>query len=180
MSKTTTASVCGQINPTIFLSFDGTLHRGRGILQAGVVQLDSGREVFEFAPILAHLLTPYPNVDIVLITRWLQQITLDEAIFCLPADLAWRVTGAAPNSCSNLSHPHNSPVWREMIYSYAYSRCLNSWLILGDENPYVNGYQYRYAADRFLPLAPELGICDIKACEYIKRWLRQVHNERLQ
>lgn len=162
-------------NPTIFLGFDRTLHRGRGIMHAGVVHLDSRREVFEFAPLLVELLSPYSNVDIVLATRWLQRLTFDEAVFCLPPELAWRVVGATSTSCSKLSYPHNVLGRRNVIEAYAFGRRLKSWLVIGDENAYQLGYKYGCPIDHFLPLDPELGISDVKAYDYIRSWLTYVH-----
>lgn len=166
-------------NPTIFLSFDGTLHRGRGIMHAGVVYLDSRKEVFEFAPLLVELLSAYPDVDIVLATRWLQRLTFDEAVFCLPPELAWRVVGATSTSCSKLSCPHNVLGRRDVIEAYASSRRLKSWLVIGNETAYQPGYKYGCPVDHFLLLDPELGISDVNAYDYIRNWLGNVHQTEI-
>ncbi|WP_331935436.1 HAD domain-containing protein [Cupriavidus taiwanensis] len=43
---------------------------------------------------LAELLRPYPSVEIVLTTSWLQSLTLDRVIAYLPPELARRVVGS--------------------------------------------------------------------------------------
>jgi hypothetical protein len=53
--------------PTLFLDFDGTLHVGHAVVDVdGQVSLESGRQLFEYAPLLVELLAPYPDVEIVL------------------------------------------------------------------------------------------------------------------
>ncbi|WP_124488661.1 MULTISPECIES: HAD domain-containing protein [unclassified Burkholderia] len=86
--------VLDQPTPTLFVDYDGTLHRGHAALdQNGDVLLDSGHPLFEFAPLLAEMLEPYPDVQIVLTTSWLDTLPLDQVVSYLPAALARRVVG---------------------------------------------------------------------------------------
>lgn len=70
------------------------LHRGHAVLDAGGnVLLDSGQPLFEYAPLLAEMLEPYPDVQLVLTTSWLDTLPLDQVVSYLPAALARRVVG---------------------------------------------------------------------------------------
>jgi hypothetical protein len=144
-------------------------------MRDGVVHLDTRRQVFEFAPLLVELLSPYPHVNIVLTTRWLQRLTLDEVVFCLPPELAWRVVGAIQDSGKKLSYPQGAIGERNFIVSYAYRRRLKTWLVIGDENPCPLEYKFSEPVEHFLLLDPARGISDVKAYEFIQRWLSQVH-----
>lgn len=46
--------------------------------QNGDVSLDSGKPLFEYAPLLAEMLEPYPEVQIVLTTSWLDKLPLEQ------------------------------------------------------------------------------------------------------
>jgi hypothetical protein len=166
-----------RLTPTLFLSFDGTLHIGYGVMHEGVVSLDSGRKVFEFAPILVELLRPYPQVEIVLTTGWLRSITVDEVISCLPPDLACRVVGTMQDFKPRLSYEQSGVGRTDVIVSYAYGKRLKNWLAIDDEA--FGGYKFGYApgalADHFLLLNPERGISDLRAQEHVRRWLELAH-----
>lgn len=142
---------------------------------SGVVHLDTRREVFEFAPLLVELLSPYPYVDIVLTTNWLNRLTLDEAVFCLPPELARRVVGAVQESESKLSFTQHAVDRRDVIALYANARRLRTWLVIGDENNCQFDCKSDVTLDHFLLLDPERGISDVRAYMYIQRWFRQVH-----
>ena len=61
--------------PTLFVDYDGTLHSGHAFLDTdGQVTLESGRLLLEYAPLLVEMLDPYPVVQIVLTTSWLQTL----------------------------------------------------------------------------------------------------------
>jgi hypothetical protein len=86
------ALILDRNTPTLFLDFDGTLHSGRALLEGdGLVTLDSGRPLFEYAPSLVEMLQPYQVVQIVLTTSWLQRMSPEKVISYLPPKLAQRV-----------------------------------------------------------------------------------------
>lgn len=83
------------LTPTLFVDFDGTLHRGSGLLDAaGGLSLDAGNPPFEFAPLLAGMLEPYPLVEIVLTSLWMYKLSLEQMVSYLPEQLARRVVGS--------------------------------------------------------------------------------------
>lgn len=88
----------GRGKQVLYLDFDGVLHHEdvyrhprRGIYfgPKGV-----GHTLFENAPLLEHLLTPYPDVLIVLSTSWVPSLRYSRAVSKLPPGLKARVVGA--------------------------------------------------------------------------------------
>ncbi|WP_052024314.1 HAD domain-containing protein [Acidovorax sp. CF316] len=88
----------GRGKHVLYLDFDGVLHhedvwrhprRGLYFGPKGV-----GHTLFENAPLLEHLLTPYPNVHIVLSTSWVPSLRYSRAVSKLPPSLKARVVGA--------------------------------------------------------------------------------------
>ncbi|WP_233863686.1 HAD domain-containing protein [Paraburkholderia adhaesiva] len=83
-------------SPTIFLDYDGTLHRGNSYATPdGIVSsAPSVIDLFEFAPILNELLLPYPDIRIVLSTDWCVRFGFEQAKAALPLEsLVRRVIG---------------------------------------------------------------------------------------
>lgn len=100
--------VLSRRTPTLFVDFDGTLHVGRALIdERGAITLDSGRPLLEFAPLLVELLEPYPSVEIVLTTSWLQKLPTDEVISYLPQALARRVVDTTRDIKARLSYVLN-------------------------------------------------------------------------
>lgn len=82
--------------PTCYLDYDGVLHHGnvlRGKRRTARMG-EPGHSLFEWAPILAEALQPYPDVTIVLTTTWVQVLGYDRARAYLPPSLSERVVGA--------------------------------------------------------------------------------------
>ena len=93
---------------TLFIDFDGTLHIGRGIRDVdGRVTLDSGRPLFEYAPLLIEMLVPYPDVQIVLTTSWLDTLPAETVIGYLPSKLARRVVDTTKGRKARVSYMLN-------------------------------------------------------------------------
>lgn len=82
----------------LYLDFDGVLHHEdvwrhprRGLYFG---PKGAGHKLFENAPLLEHLLAPYPDVVIVLSTSWVRSLRYSRAASKLPAALRTRVIGA--------------------------------------------------------------------------------------
>lgn len=159
--------------PTLFLDFDGTLHAGNALIdEAGQVTLDSGRPLFEFAPLLVEMLRPYPSVEIVLITSWVQSLPLDRVLAHLPPELAQRVVGTTKDIKPRFDDLKLGSARTYVIVNYAYGRHLKNWLAIDDS---VYG-AYNFGSDdelveHFLLLDSKRGISDEKAQERIRAWL---------
>lgn len=79
-----------------YLDFDGVLHSSEVFLSRhlGIHMRAPGRALFEWAPILAELMEPYPDVSIVLSTSWVGEWGEEFARGVLPPALQHRVIGA--------------------------------------------------------------------------------------
>jgi hypothetical protein len=90
--------------PTIYLNVDGALHLGRLMYDnRGQVTLDGGGKLFRFAPLLADLIAPYEQVQLVLTYVWIRVFSPAEIHALLPNDLLYRIV-----TCASLAEPHES------------------------------------------------------------------------
>jgi len=113
--------------PTLYLDFDGTLHTGHALFgERGEVVLDTGRPVMEFAPLLAKLLMPYPDVQIVLATSWLRAMTHEEVISYLSPELRPRVVGSTVGVVPTLSEVLNGSDRSRVILKHAWGHGLKT------------------------------------------------------
>lgn len=80
----------------LYLDFDGVLHDEEVYYhpRRGIYMKTPGRALFEWAPILEELLSPHPDVRIVLSTSWVRVRSFDFAKQHLSLPLQARVVGA--------------------------------------------------------------------------------------
>lgn len=164
--------------PTLFVDYDGTLHRGHGLLDAsGHVSLDTGNPAFEFAPLLERLLDPYPGVEIVLTTSWLDTLPFEKVVSYLPLPLAKRVVGTTHGIRPRFGYLLDGSARTYVIRSYVFEHRLENWLAIDDA---VYG-AYHLSTD-FLPLEshlvlldPRQGIGSPESRRRIGDWLAEVH-----
>ncbi|KVV32955.1 hypothetical protein WK80_06440 [Burkholderia multivorans] len=166
------------LTPTLFVGFDGTLHRGRGLIDevTGALSLDNGNPVFEFASLLADLLDPYPAVEIVLTSSWLHKLPLEQVLLQLPSRLAARVVGSTRGYKARFGYLQDGSARAYIIRSYVFDHHLRNWLAIDDS--VYGGY---HLSTPFLNLEPHLvlldaeqGIGSVDAQERIKSWLADV------
>lgn len=166
------------LKPTLFVDFDGTLHRGRGLIDevSGEILLDTGNAVFEFAPLLASMLEPYPAVEIVLTTSWLYKLSLEQVLSHLPPSLSTRVVGSTRGYKARFGYLQDGSARTYIIRSYVLDKHLKNWLAIDD-----SVYGAHHLSTDFLPLEPHLvllnaqqGIGSPDAQERILTWLRTV------
>lgn len=79
-----------------YLDYDAVLHDGNVLRNRtrGMTIKTPGRTFFEWMPILDELLAPYPDLQIVLSTTWVQELGFNEAKYELSPTLRERVIGA--------------------------------------------------------------------------------------
>lgn len=133
----------------LFLDFDGVLHPSevyhtRG---SGIILRADGHNLFEHADLLVELLSPYPDVQIVLSTSWVAALrSYDRAKKYLPQALQERVFSATWHS----SYGHHSAGWgwgsefdrfswnaltrHEQIRRYVRRHELVNWLEIDDDD----------------------------------------------
>lgn len=130
-----------QITQALYLDYDGPMHSDEVYLtrdwQTGKrmpkMQRD-GHILFEYAPILARLLAPYPDLPIVLSTSWVRVMGFDTARSYLIPDLHRRVVGG-------VFHREYFPA-SEWDYTYRGDqvrrdvsvRRLSRWVAVDDDN----------------------------------------------
>ncbi|OBR47205.1 hypothetical protein A6456_32945 [Paraburkholderia tropica] len=162
--------------PTLFVDFEGTLHIGHASIdERGEIALDTGRPLFEFAPLLADLLEPYPEVVLVLTTSWLMTLNAQEVTSLLPLELARRVVGTTQNIKPRLSYLLGGTARTYVITSYAYGASLTKWLAIDDSvfGAERFGREPGELAHHFVLLDSAQGLGDINAQKRVKQWPRE-------
>jgi hypothetical protein len=160
--------------PTLLVGGDGTLHRGNGLVLAdGSISLDTGNAPFEFAPLLADLIEPYPKVEIVLTSGWMDFLSLDQMVSYLPVQLASRVVGWTRGYKAPFGYWKDGSAKTYIVRSYVIGHRLTNWLAIDDS---LHGAQN--LSSNFLPLEPHLvlldsnqGISAPDAQRHIRNWL---------
>ncbi|AUT67035.1 HAD domain-containing protein [Paraburkholderia hospita] len=171
------ALVLDQPTPTLFVDYDGTLHRGRGLVdEHGHISLDSGQPPFEFAPLLAEILAPYPEVQIVLTTKWARKLSLEQVVSYLPTALAKRVVGTTADIKARFGDVKNGIDRTYVIRSYVFAKRLKNWLAIDDS---VYGAldlrtDFFDLTEHLVLLDPKKGIGDATAQQRIAEWLLEV------
>jgi hypothetical protein len=163
-----------QAAPTLFVDYDGTLHSGHALLDAaGQVTLDSGGQLFEYAPLLVEILEPYPDVEIVLTTSWLRAMPTEKVMSYLPPELARRVVDTTRGRIARFSHVRNGTERTDIIACYALGKRLKNWLAIDDSvyGAYYFGREPGELVRNFVLLDSTRGITDEVAQQRIREWL---------
>ena len=164
--------------PTLFVDYDGTLHSGHALLDTdGHVTLESGRPLVEYAPLLVEMLEPYPAVQIVLTTSWLQTLSTEKVVSYLPQKLAQRVVDTTKDRRPRFSYMQNGSGRTDVITSYAFGKRLKNWLAIDDSvyGAYHFGREPGELVRNFVLLDSTRGISDEGAQQRIREWLVDVH-----
>jgi hypothetical protein len=96
VAKAAPAARLDEHSSVVFLDIDNTLHASDAYLSDGSVTAGSpASTLFEFAPLLERLLTPYPSAVIILSSSWVYVLGYKFTVAQLPTDsLQARVRGA--------------------------------------------------------------------------------------
>jgi hypothetical protein len=173
--------VMDNMTPTMFVDFDGTLHVGNAYIDKNnEITLDSGRTLLEFAPLLAELLAPYPDVEIVLTTSWARRLPEERVIAYLPLELRRRVVGTTRTIKLRRSYVLDGTERTDIIRSYAYGKRLKHWLAIDDAvfGAERFGREPGELVEHFLLLDSRSGISNSNALSRIAKWLTEVHAAR--
>jgi len=129
----------GHHHHLLYLDFDGVLHpsdvyRLRGVgpsLAASFVS--RGHRLFEHAPRLVELLSPYPAVRIVLSTNWVYLLGYDRTRQYLPKGLRERVIGATYHSRLP-ANDYELSSRGQQVWADVQRRLPSAWLSLDDDD----------------------------------------------
>lgn len=152
----------------IFLDFDGVLH------DADIVQIDrwsedtpipqaiEGRQLFEFAPLLAEVLRPYPYVHVVAHSSWCRYFDL-AACRSLLAVSGLRVDGVATGRYR-----------QDRIAQYAHDHGITDWIAIDDEPQHFDERWRSRWRNRLIACHPNHGLSDSVALNRVREWLATV------
>jgi hypothetical protein len=154
--------------PTLYLSFGGVLNIGHGLVDDnGVVTLDSSRPLFEFASYLVDVLTPWPQVQVIVTTSWLQTLGAEKTIALLPGHLRSRVVGTTLHTPPRFGEVKDGTAKTMTAIRHAAKHCLTTWLVVDDEAWGVPpGFE-----QHFLRTDPETALGAPEARKRLGEWL---------
>lgn len=118
----------------LYLDFDGPLHPAAVFDRPGIgLHLQApGHQLFEHAPILDELLSPYVEIEIVLSTTWVAARSIEFARDQLPEGLRSRVIGST-YTVDNLKYFDAWPRGRQ-VTSDVLIRKPGKWLAIDDDD----------------------------------------------
>lgn len=162
----------------LFLDYDGVLHPSDVYCEQGKPVLRADGELFMWAPILVHVLSPYPDLRIVLSTSWVRLLRFERAKQYLPDALRARVIGATWHSAMG-RHPEathrlednwfSNATRYEQIARYVSRSGRNDWLAIDDDD---FGWSDS-ARSRLIATDPGKGLSDPAAQQELREKIKQ-------
>ncbi|WP_310344828.1 HAD domain-containing protein [Rhodoferax saidenbachensis] len=162
----------------LYLDFDGVMHHENVLWhpkKGAYLHVPPGYELFQHASLLAELLEPFPEVQIVLSTSWALQYGVTGAAKRLPEALQRRVIGGTFHSrhMSRSEFQYDKPRGLQ-VYEDVLRRRPRAWLALDDTN---EGWPPE-AAGRFIQTDENEGISDPEVLFEIKEKLLEMAGEQ--
>lgn len=102
----------------LFVDFDGVMHATGGATAP-----------LEYADLLAEMLEPYPGVEIVLSSSWVETFGFDDTRAMLPESLQRRVVGTTYNRAGQPGDSRYAEIAR-----YVEQHSITKWLALDDDD----------------------------------------------
>lgn len=121
----------------LFLDYDGVLHADDVYRTKQGIALRSAGTLFEHAEILAVVLAPHPEAQIVLSTSWVRELGFSKAKKRLPPSLQNRVIGATYHSLYEQEDtliPWGMLTRYEQIARHVLRHNIADWLALDNDN----------------------------------------------
>ena len=155
----------------LYLSFDGCLHSRncRFDEESGQYTGGDGHRLFEHVPLLEEILSPFPEVEIVLSTSWVFLFGRTASMKRLSPSIRKRVVGATFNTQMNRMSYFFTSRGIQVLLDVE-KRKPKNWLALDDDTePWVLGTH-----SNFVQTNPELGISDPKVIRLIRQRLERI------
>ena len=129
----------------LFLDIDGVLHRGVA-RRAGNRVMSSSPDIklFEYLPVLDDLLSPYPDVEIILSSDWSLVFGTDATRNAMPSSgVRERIVGATSDGC--IFDPRVWPVLPRgaQVLDYLARNKLRRWLAVDDRTDGFEAFRHR-------------------------------------
>lgn len=125
----------GNGSKVLYLDFDGVLHHGDvywSPRKGPYIEPRLKQKLFAYVDILEELLSPYPEVAIVLSTSWVLKYGCHGAAKRLPSNLRQRVVGATFHTRMNRENFDGASRGMQ-VWSDVYRRQPSDWLALDDD-----------------------------------------------
>lgn len=155
----------------LYVDYDGVLHHQNCLWhpkRGAYLQTPPEYVLFQHAELLASLLAPFPQIEIVLSSSWVLQYGLTGAAKRLPEKLQRRVIGGTFHSRHMQRDAFQFEKLRgEQVYEDVLRRRPRDWIALDDS---VEGWPSE-AVGHFIQTNPEEGISDPKVLFEIKERL---------
>lgn len=157
----------------LFLDIDGVLHRGNSYVAGHhIVSSSPGHiELFEYVPVLDDLLSPYPELAIVLSSDWAYRFGVDYVRSRLPSpSLCARLVGATYQGCEfdEQLWPMLSRGAQVLDYVRRQGRERLEWLAIDDRS---DGFES--CRERLIHCQSECGLGDPAVVDLLRCRLRE-------
>ncbi|NKJ47629.1 hypothetical protein CIC12_12925 [Burkholderia sp. SG-MS1] len=154
----------------LFLDIDGVLHRGIARRAGNQVMSSSPYiKLFEYVPILDDLLSPYPDIEIVLSSDWSLVFGTEATCKVMPSSsVQERVVGATYDGCD-----FDSRLWPvltrgEQVLDYVRRNRPLRWLAVDDR---ADGFEA--VRDRLVHCQTDVGLGDLAVVEQFRERLQR-------
>ena len=157
----------------LFLDIDGVLHRGNSYVAGScIVSSAPGHiELFEYVQVLDDLLSPYPELAIVLSSDWAYRFGVDYTRSQLPSlQLRARIIGATYQGCefNEMFWPMLSRGAQVLDYVRRQGRDALEWIAIDDRN---DGFES--CRERLVHCQSEYGLGDPAVVELLRHRLHE-------
>jgi hypothetical protein len=141
----------------LYLDYDNCLHCCDAFKTAdGIVPSNPTETFFEFAGVLENLLTPYPALQIVLSTSWVEAIGFEAALKSLPlASLRARVVGSTFSPEEDFMGTWRDIPRGQQVRRHVQRYGIKKWLALDDMRESFEG-----AEEHLVHCQPGVGLGD--------------------
>lgn len=159
----------------IFVDFDGVLH------DANILRVDSqvggkpirraiqGRQLFEYAHLLAELLEPYPDVQVIVHSSWRRDSDADECRSML-AHTGLRIDGITPLL---LTYRGLGSARQASIEQYVREYGITDWIVLDDEPQH---FDESWLEGCLVVCDESLGLSLNVTLEAVRQWLSRAES----
>jgi hypothetical protein len=148
----------------LYVDWDGVLHDSSVFYtpERGPYIDTPGRTLFEWVPILEHILAPHPDVKIILSTSWVARFGMEGTAAWLPASLRKRVVGT---TADGVKDPWSCPRGQQVLRAAQHRGIQDGWWLAIDDDAYQWPREY---LDRLVKTNGATGLSDAVVQQKLK------------